>query len=485
MMRRKKKNMLTLGFLLAALLVVSILYFVVPKGEQKEEQAESEEDTSISVDTIDTEQIKEIAVSKSGKEVYHLRKEKKSWKFTDNHSLPVDEDCVNALLEAVANVTATKEIELDSHEKSNYGVENPALTICIKTDDRTYQYDLGDEVPIEGGVYGVASGRKKIYCMSDSLRSAFDVDVKSFIQKDEIPEITESEMTAVKVAHKKGGDFEAELVKQSERVESDIPWNITKPYDKPLAASDEDWSTTLGYFNTLEFGDLVEYGAKNLSKYGLDNPDTVITVQYRKKNKKKKSFVLYVGKKEENRYYVCLQNSSNVYEMSSDEIEPMTKLDAYSCMNQKVYSKLVTEVKGYDVIYGDTALKVTSSLKKEQTADSGEEHEDTVSATDYIWSLNGKTIEDGDVTSFVTPYSTAGQICYSGKADKKVKPKDRKAVLKIVYHETDRDVTVTYYPYDGTNFYQVNRDGMDYFLVDKKAVDEVIKRFQSVENMGK
>ena len=33
----------------------------------------------------------------------------------------------------------------------------------------------------------------------------------------------------------------------------------------------------------------------------------------------------------------------------------------------------------------------------------------------------------------------------------------------MIYHEENRDVTVTYYPYDGTNFYRVDRDGMTYF----------------------
>lgn len=483
-MNRKKKNMLTILFLLAALVMVSVLYFVVPKGDSGENQAETEEETSITVDTIDTEQVEEIAVSKAGKEVYHLKKENKSWKFSDNPTLPVDEDGVNTLLDSVANVTAAKELNLEDGEKSNYGVENPVLTIQIKTADKTYQYDLGDEVPIEGGVYGLASGRDTIFCMSESLMSVFDVEAKSLIQKDEIPDMTESEMTAVKVDNKKGSDFEAKVVKKAERVESDISWNITKPYDKPLAASDENWSAVLGYFNSLEFGDLVEYGAKKQSKYGLDNPDSVITVQY-KKDKKEKKLVLLVGKEKEGAYYVRLQNSSNVYEMSADEVEQMTKLDAYSCMNQKVYNKLVTDVTGYDVTYGNTTLNVTCSLKKDETADSEEDTEDTASASDYIWSLNGKTIEEDDVTSFVSPYSTAGQISYSGKVDKKVSAKDRKFVLKIVYHEKDRDVTITYYPYDGTNFYQVDRDGMNYFLADKKAVDEVIKQFQSVEKMGK
>ncbi len=52
--------------------------------------------------------------------------------------------------------------------------------------------------------------------------------------------------------------------------------------------------------------------------------------------------------------------------------------------------------------------------------------------------------------------------------------------MTIVYHEETRDVTVKYLPYDGTNFYRVDKDGMDYFLVDKRSVDDVVSAFESL-----
>ena len=40
--------------------------------------------------------------------------------------------------------------------------------------------------------------------------------------------------------------------------------------------------------------------------------------------------------------------------MSSDTIEKITKLDAYTNMDHCVYSVLATSIKGYDVTYGNT-----------------------------------------------------------------------------------------------------------------------------------
>ncbi len=55
--------------------------------------------------------------------------------------------------------------------------------------------------------------------------------------------------------------------------------------------------------------------------------------------------------------------------------------------------------------------------------------------------------------------------------------------MTIVFHEEKRDVTVRYLPYDGTNFYRVDKDGMDYFLVDKRSVDDVVTAFGSLPEL--
>ena len=47
----------------------------------------------------------------------------------------------------------------------------------------------------------------------------------------------------------------------------------------------------------------------------------------------------------------------------------------------------------------------------------------------------------------------------------------------IVYHEENQDVTIRYLPYDGTNFYRVDKNGEMLFLTDKRAVDDTAKAF--------
>ena len=99
------------------------------------------------------------------------------------------------------------------------------------------------------------------------------------------------------------------------------------------------------------------------------------------------------------------------------------------------------------------------------------------------WTVNGKEVPDDKEEDFLSPYSKAYLLEFSSFAKKDVKPASNKPVLKIVYHEANRDVTVTYRPYDGTNFYRVDKNGMDYFLVDKLSVDAVIEAFKTLPDV--
>ncbi len=284
---------------------------------------------------------------------------------------------------------------------------------------------------------------------------------------------------------------------------------------------------------------MVAYHSNNLKKYGLSSPKAVVTVKYYKAKKgytatatatpsatassdtssdsdetyiipesKRvyKTLKLRIGKRKGTSYYVCEEGSNDVYMMSATTVNEILEMDAYTNMDHCVYSVLATSIKGYDVTYGDTTLKVTrKSVKKESddeddtettatptaTATVTSDDEDTTTSNetdddvDNVYTLNGTTIDEDDENDFLKPYSQAYLLEYTETADDDVEPESDKPVLTIVYHENNRDVTVKYLPYDGTNFYRVDKDGMDYFLVDKMSVDDVIDKFKDIEKFAK
>lgn len=489
-MSRNKKNLLTLAALLAVLAICIVLYLLVPKGTGRDADdssggSDSQTETeNITVESIASDKIEKLEFIKSGKTVYSLVKKKNGWKLSGQEKLPLDNDKVTALFDCLAPVSASKKLDQAS-ELNDYGLKDPSYTVKVTADGREYQIDIGIQVPVEGGYYGIdQNDPDTVYCMSESIVSDLNVNTNTLVTAEEIAQPEEDNMTFVSVKTKKGVIFEAKTVKKAERADSSVQWNITKPYQKPQAPDSDNWSTTLGYFNSMTLGDLVDYNAKDhMEKYGLKTPAAVITLKY-KKTKKIRTITLYVGKKTEDSYYVRQKDSDSVYKMDADSVENMTKINAYDVMEHTVYSKLANEVDGFDAIYGSTKLHAVRTEKK-VTKIKSDDSDETEEQTEDIWELNGKVVASDDKTQFLVPYSSMGLLEYSGEADDSVKPKSKKEVLTFIYHEGKKDVTIRFYPYDGTNFYRVDKDGCRDFLVDRRSVDQVISRLKKIEDITK
>lgn len=527
-MTSRKKNTITLIVLSAILLICLLLYFFMP-DKKKEETGENKESGQITVDTIAADTINAMSFEKDGKTVWSLKRSKESWKMAEDASIPLNEEKVSAITDALNPVTATEKMETISGGLENYGLKTPSMKLSVTAKDgREYVYEIGLKVPKENkGYYSKSNASDTVYCLNETLISSIDIPRNSMIQMDSLPSIETNYMTYVGVKNRKGSDFEAKRVSDKEKVDFYSNWNITKPYARPLATSASKWKSTLGYFSALTYTELVEYRANNLKPYGLDTPSSVITIKYYeaqegytptvtatpstvvtgetskeadyiipKDKRVYKTLVLSVGNKTEDSYYVCEKGSTNVYKVNGDVIENMTKLDAYESMDHCVYSVLATSIKGYDVTYDKTLLRVTrtpvkndEASKQETPAPSADKGTAVENAADKnqknIWKLNGKKISDKDENDFLTPYSKAYLLEYTGKAeDGEQTVKDTTPVLKMVFHEENRDVTVKFFPYDGTNFYRVDKDGMDYFLVDKLLVDDIIEKFRGIEKLG-
>lgn len=450
-MSRKRKNLLSLLLLAAILFICIVLYIFIPQGsdEQTEEQT-SEETTQedITLASVSSDEVIKLQFEKKGKVQYTLIKSGEKWKIKENPTYPVDKDVVVSALGCLEPVTASKKLE-NVAEPAEYGLDKPLYTLKVTVEEKVYQFDFGVEVPVEGGYYGMnTENQNVIYCMPDSIISDFDVEANMWVERDELPQPDEEKMTYVSVETQKGTILEAHTVKKSKRVDESQKWNITKPYEKAQAPDSDGWSSVLGYFNSLTYGELVSYEGGNYEKYGLENPSAVITVKY-KKSGKRRSFVLCVGKKKGDFYYVRQKGKKSVYQMDTSQIENMTKINAYDVISQNVYDAAEDTIQGFDIYFGKK--KLSTPRKKTEEND--------------VWKLHEKISE----------------LKYSGEAVKR--RKKQKEVLKIVYHEKNKDVTIKFYPYDGVNFYRIEKDGFDGFVVDKRNVDDLIVQLKKIEDI--
>lgn len=341
-MAKKRKNLILLLILCILLAGFILLYFLLP--QKKEEESGTKETESITVDKIEQTLVSSLTVLKEGKELYSVKKQGGKWQFPDRTAVPLDNDTVMGLFGCLNPVKASRKITLPKDpELSQYGLDDPAMTIKVGTSDgKSYQYKLGTVVPITGGYYGLSTEEDTIYCLPEELYSTFDIEKKSLIQMEELPEIDASCMTSLKVENKKGVDFQA-------TAESDgKAWKMVKPEQKTLSEDDSQWNTVKDYFTSLSYDSIEEYQTDDLGKYGLKKPSAVITVDYYEKKdssedsgttvsgsgsgeekREYKTLQLCIGKSCEEGYYVCEKGSANVYIMAEDTVKNMTDVEEY------------------------------------------------------------------------------------------------------------------------------------------------------------
>lgn len=501
-MTKGKKRAVTLIALCVLMAAAICLYVFVPEGKSDDEADGATDEETIEVMKIASDQISSLQISGEGREDISLVREGEEWKLSDLPKAPLNKETVEGMFTNLDPVKAVQ--RLDTTDLSEYGLDDPQMIVTIgMADGAQYKLQFGETVPAAGGMYGMCGDEKEIYTFEDSLFRSFDVKKNALIEKEELAEINADYLTSISVCQDGKEKFRAEVVSDDKKVDAYTNWVISKPYKKPLAGSStEDWSTMQGYFTNVTFGDLVEYGCKDMGKYGLDQPSSYADVNYfevkdgyevpqesespdssakaggssNKANavpdeyKDAKHYRLLFGKTtDEGDYYVCMDGSDQVYTMAAQSVEHILGVDAYTYMDHCVYSTLATDITGYDVTIGKKKVSVSHTTEQDEGGNNKN-----------VWTLNGTRVPDSKEEDFLTPYSKQYLLEFTAEAKDSVKPDRKEPVMTIVFHEEKRDVTVRYLPYDGTNFYRVDKDGMDYFLVDKRSVDDVAAAFESL-----
>ena len=498
----KKKRLFTVVGLILLMVVVGVLYMFVPKGKEaaSTDETEATEAPSITVETVDKNTVTELSM-KTSDETVVLQKNDDTWNFKGDKKSPVNTELVDTMLTSLAPVTAVKELSLSDGSLADYGLDKPSLEVTATTSDgKSYTYTFGIEVPVVGGYYGQTSDNTKLYALNASIYTAFDHTKNSLMQIATAPEITADYITYINVDNRSGEDFEAEVVDEKDRVDSLSKWNVNKPYIVPVSVNVQTFNTLLDTYTTYNFASCEGYGIKDLGKYGLDKPACTITMKYytvkssgaeatatpaatgsseiAEKDREYHNFSVKIGKKTKDGYYVQISGSDGVFVIATDAVKNYMEPDVYTYVDHAIYATLATKIKGFDVYTGGETIKVTRKATGE-TKDGVEQNE---------WYINNKKVDlSGDKAeeTFLTPYSKGYLLETSGKISSTVKPKSDKEVLKIVYHEDKKDVTISYLPYDGENFYRVKKNSEMLFLTDKRAVDDVAKAFAGMLDLVK
>lgn len=481
----------------------------VAHQEQKESEEDSEESTTVF--TASTDNIKSLDFMVDDTETT-FEKDDDSWVKKDETDFPVNQTTLDSAASAIASVDSDRVLE-DVDDLSEYGLDSPSNTIKIVTksdeedgDDITTTLYVGDENSSTSQYYvRKDDDEKTVYLIDSSCVEPFTKSLNDYAQMEDFPAISNTD-TITKISV--NGDNSYELSKD----EDTSTWSVKGSEDEEKADS-ATVSSLVSSFGSMAYSSLADYKCDDKSKYGLDKPYATITVDYQEevadddtqddttasgeaadedassveensddaeqdtesdesvsetKMADKQLTILVGNETDDSSRYVMVNDSNEVYTMSTDTLSALTDKSEEDFWDMTVSYVSLNSLGSLKVNYQGSDYKVNVS-RETSTDDDGN---DTETVT---YKLNGS---DLDETTFTTFYNKLINMTAQKRLTDKYEPDDD-AELTAIFTEEDGDTQeVAYYSYD-TNYYAAVVDNKVY-LVNKMNVKELFTAFESV-----
>ena len=484
----------------------------VAHQEQKESEEDSEESTTVF--TASTDNIKSLDFMVDDTKTT-FEKDDDSWVKKDETDFPVNQTTLDSAASAIASVDSDRVLE-DVDDLSEYGLDSPSNTIKIVTksdeedgDDITTTLYVGDENSSTSQYYvRKDDDEKTVYLIDSSCVEPFTKSLNDYAQMEDFPAISNTD-TITKISV--DGDNSYELSKD----EDTSTWSVKGSEDEEKADS-ATVSSLVSSFGSMAYSSLADYKCDDKSKYGLDKPYATITVDYQEevadddtqdnttapseaadedassaeensddakqdtesddedsseeetKMADKQLTILVGNETDDSSRYVMVNDSNEVYTMSTDTLSALTDKSEEDFWDMTVSYVSLNSLGSLKVNYQGSDYKVNVS-RETSTDDDGN---DTETVT---YKLNGS---DLDETTFTTFYNKLINMTAQKRLTDKYEP-DGDAELTATFTEEDGDTQeVAYYSYD-TNYYAAVVDNKVY-LVNKMNVKELFTAFESV-----
>lgn len=506
-----KKKTVKLVSAVVALGVVSGAYVGVNSYVSSQEKKESEEeDTSVELTSLSTDDITSVAFT-AGQDNVEFDKKDDAWSEKSDADFPVDQDTVNTAVGGIASLSAAQEIS-DVEDLSEYDLDSPQNEIKLTTDDGDTVLQIGMENESTSQYYVKKSDDdKNVYLVDSSAVEPFMGTLYDFAESGIFPSVTSSTITEVKVDKEDG----YELTQDPDN----LFWNISDGKTSERADTDKAGTVTSA-IGSLSYDSFVDYNCTDDSKYGFDDPYAVITAKYTEEEAVEddsedaedtsestdetdtdsetssedesttdgdtedeaetktvdKEITIYVGDETGSDRYVKVNDSKEVYTITEDSLTDILDSKVSDFYSLSVNYLSVNSLDSLEVKTPDGDHTVT--VTRETTKDSDDE--DAEETTTVSYKLDGADLDD---ITFTTFYNKLINMTAQQRLTEDYTPEGDPAYT-FVFKDTDgNETTAEYYEYD-TNFYAAVV-GDKVYLVNKMNIRDMDEAYQKVINQDK
>lgn len=476
---RKKKNMLTFLLLISSVIILLVAYLLLLDRNKKKEEADAdkEEDTSIMLTSINEEDVSEVRVLNASYE-FTVKKEGDVWLLKGEEAFPLNQTVAENLISKICSLNAIKLVLDEAEDLSEYGLSTPGITVTIVQKDGTKQtLNLGDTLATESNYYASMNDENAVYVVSSSIYSAYDKSRSDLMEVEDVPTISSDLITGLKIS---SNQYDSFTLLNDENSKLDYsggglyPWYIKEYYSNDVNADTEAVNELLSNYTSISMSSGVDYRKENLSDYGLDNPETALSIWYlEEEGGEEKELTLFFGKQdEEGNYYVRMENSDRTYLMSASKVETLCKVDVFGLTSKMTNLINIDSITGFDIQYGTNQHSYTIKTEEETSVFyvDGVEYDEDAAFRAFYQKVIGLTV-DGIMTETI---------------DESTKP-----VVEITFHLKndvaskygdmirDGEFHVEYLPYDEEH-YAVRVNNNEIFVILKEKIAQLMDAVEAL-----
>lgn len=293
---KQKKTMVCLMTILFVLVVVyaGLQYWNHRTQEKEEKEAEASK-----IYIVNAEELSAFSYTDGESQIAFV-KEDGDWYDEEDKGIRMDQDAVETLENAIAELVAVRKVDHPDALK-DYGLEEPSYTIQYtpKGDTEHILY-IGNAV--DENYYATTDDTGNVYTVSSDLIAQLTFDLASLVENDTVPSIGSGNLTKVEVTQN----------------------GKTVSYTE-----DEDLAQLAGGWGTLSLTSCEDYNVKeeHLEDYGLDEAERTRAkaIYTDSTSQEEETFTVYIGKKDDtgSNQYVMVKDSNMLYSVGSAIIDNM------------------------------------------------------------------------------------------------------------------------------------------------------------------
>lgn len=381
-----------------------------------------------------------------------------------------DEDVISSpfaaqKIEGISLVNAIRKIEQKSD--SECGLVNPSLTAEIVTDESTIKLSVGSASPDRTGYYFKLSSKDEIYLVSEEIKSKFEFSALDLANSDVLKGLPltedmtdymddQSNLLTFDTITVSGKNFKNSIVIVPHPDDTFLQYSVTSPMKRRAQNTDylmESFKNGI----TVSGAYSLDVSASSLKRFGLDNPDFVMTM--------KAGEITHTFKfalQEDGNYAAVCTGEKLIKKVSADTVSYATfkETDFYS---NWVCMEYITKLKGMKFKTPEGSYDFTlNTVEKED-----EKSETTIT-------YKGEKI---DADKFKAFYQQCLSLtCSSFETEKLTANPD----YSIVFEFSDGSVKTYDFIKSGATKYQYRENSVDMGKVNSSDLNKVITELKNI-----